>query len=274
MSDSRAKFHSAGGRPFAAALVAAAALFAATLSNGRAIADEYVYRILPLGDSITHAEINRASYRYPLWKKLIDAGVRVDFVGSMNTQLDRYSKGETPQPDYKGLKFDKDHEGHFAWEASDIVKGRNPNNKTGSGSLSDWMKHYDFDIALVHLGTNDAFNRQSSEQIAGELRQVIESLRRDNPHAVILLAKLIPTKRRKGDSEAVAAVNKVIPEVAKAMNTAESPVLLVDHFTGYDAVTDNYDGVHPNAQGEEKMAQRWFDAIMDALPLVTRIPGR
>ena len=270
MSDPQAKSCTAGGRPLAAVMVTVAAFFAATLSTGPVVADEYVYRILPLGDSITHAEINRASYRYPLWKKLVDSGVKVDFVGSMNTQLDRYSKGETPQPDYKGLKFDKDHEGHFAWEASDIVKGRNPNNKTGSGSLSDWMKAYDFDIALVHLGTNDAFNRQSSEQIAEELRQVIVSLRSDNPNAVILLAKLIPTKRREGDSEAVASVNKVIPEVAKTMNTAESPVLLVDHYSNYDAAKDNYDGVHPNAQGEEKMAQRWFDAIMEALPLVTR----
>ena len=69
------------------------------------------------------AEINRASYRYFLWKKLIDAGVDFDFVGSMNTQLDTYSKGETPQPDYKGQSFDKDHEGHFAWEGESYLGG-------------------------------------------------------------------------------------------------------------------------------------------------------
>ena len=32
-------------------------------------------KILPLGDSITQAEGNRASYRYPLWQKLVDAGM-------------------------------------------------------------------------------------------------------------------------------------------------------------------------------------------------------
>ncbi len=261
------------GERMIARFIASVSIVTAMLSPALVIADDYVYRILPLGDSITHAEINRASYRYPLWKRLIDAGVKFDFVGSMNTQTDRYSKGDTPQPDYKGLQFDKDHEGHFGWEASDLVKGRNPRNKTGSGSLSQWMQGYDFDIALVHLGTNDAFNRQSSAQIADELKQVITLLRTDNPNAVILVAKLIPTKRKQGDSEAVVAVNMAIPGVVEMMNTVNSPVLLVDHFSDYDAEKDNYDGVHPNEKGEEKMAQRWFDAIMEALPLVRKRNG-
>ena len=55
-----------------------------------------------------------------------------------------------------------------------------------------------------------------------------------------------------------------IPEIAEEMSTVESPVIIVDHFQGFDAEEDTYDGVHPNAAGEEKMAQRWFQAIMEA----------
>jgi len=247
-----------------------ASILIATLPFRPAIADDYIYKILPLGDSITHAEINRASYRYPLWKKLVDANIKFDFVGSMDTQLDSFSKGATPQPDYKGLKFDKDHEGHFAWAAVEINKGKNPNNKTGSGSLSQWTQKYDFDIALVHLGTNDAFYRIKNELISAELKKVIQTLRKDNPNAVILLATLIPTKRKPGDSEAVASLNKTIPNVAKELNTAKSPVILVDQFNGFNAVKDAYDGVHPNDKGEEKMAQKWYEAIKKALPLVKK----
>ncbi len=241
--------------------LAIAAILAATLAKSDPV------KILCLGDSITHAEINRASYRYPLWKKLIDANIKFDFVGSMQSQLSTYSKGTPPQPDYKGFKFDKDHEGHFAWEASDIVNGRHPNNGTGSGSLSKWMVDYDFDIALVHLGTNDAFYRQGNAQIAGEIKAVITTLRTDNPNAIILLAKVIPTSRTKADEQAVVSMNGVIQPIVEEMNSINSPVILVDHFTGFDPSTETYDGVHPNAKGEEKMAQRWFDSIKAALSL-------
>lgn len=225
-------------------------------------------RILPLGDSITHAEINRASYRYFLWKKLIDAGIDFDFVGSMNTQLDTYSKGDTPQPDYNGQSFDKDHEGHFAWEVNHIWGGRNPNNNTGSGSLDDWMQIYDFDIALVHLGTNDAFMGQDNHQTANELKAIIEKLRQDNPYVVTLLAKVIPTAKGEREAAAVEQLAELIPAVAQEMNTDESPVILVDMFKDFDVNELTYDGVHPNEKGEMEMADRWFDAIMEALPLV------
>ena len=232
-----------------------------------AYADKTI-KILPLGDSITHAEINRASYRYFLWQKLIDAGIDFDFVGSMNTQLDTYSKGDTPQPDYKGQSFDKDHEGHFAWEVNHIWGGRNPNNNTGSGSLGDWMQAYDFDIALVHLGTNDAFMGQDNNQTANELKAIIDKLREDNPNVVILLAKVIPTAKGKREAAAVEQFAGLIPAVAQEMNTEQSPVILVDMFRDFDVNELTYDGVHPNEKGEMEMADRWFSAIMDALPLV------
>ena len=224
-------------------------------------------KILPLGDSITHAEINRASYRYFLWKKLIDAGVNFDFVGSMNTQLDTYSKGDTPQPDYNGKSFDKDHEGHFAWEVNHIWGGRNPNNNTGSGSLSEWMQSYDFDIALVHLGTNDAFMGQDNNQTAFEIQAIIEKLREDNPNVVTLLAKVIPTAKGEREAASVEQLASLIPALADQMNTDESPVILVDMFAGFDVNELTYDGVHPNEKGEMEMAERWFNAIMDVLPL-------
>ena len=245
-----------------------AALISITVLPGIASAEAGSLKILPLGNSITHAEVNRASYRYPLWKKLIDADIKFDFVGSMDSQLATYSKGTPPQPDYKGRKFDKDHEGHFAWEVNDIVNGRHPNNGTGSGSLSQWMLDYDFDIALVHLGTNDAFYRQSNPQVAAELKAVINTLREDNPNAIILLAKVIPTSRSKADKQAVEKLNEAIPSVASQMNNSASPVILVDQFTDFNANAETYDGIHPNALGEERIAQRWYDAITASLALV------
>jgi len=261
----------ASGRNQARAFGSAVVLISALSWNAGALAKDYVYKILPLGDSITQAEVNRASYRYPLWKKLVDANVKFDFVGSLDNHYAGFSKGTPPQPDHKGQQFDKDHEGHFAWGIYDLVQGFSTNDGRGSGKLADWVKKYDVDIALVHVGTNDAFHRSKHDAVYREFKNLVKSLREDNPNVVILLAKMIPAKREPGDAEAVVALNdSVIPKVAKKLGTDASPIIVVDHFSGFDVKTDTYDGVHPNASGEEKMAQRWFEAIMKALPKVKK----
>ena len=252
--------------PLIAGISSLCAVIFALLTSSATADSTQTLKILPLGDSITHAEINRASYRYPLWKQLIDAEIKFDFVGSMDTQLSTYSKGTPPHPDYKSQSFDPDHEGHFGWQINEIVNGREPNNGTGSGKLAQWLADYDFDIALVHLGTNDAFYRKPNARVADELSKLIEILRQDNPKAIILLAQVIPTSRKPADALAVENMNKVIPSVAKAMNTTDSPVILVDQFSSFDASSETYDGVHPNAAGEEKIAAQWFEAIIANRP--------
>src|SRR4051812_47069722 len=81
--------------------------------------------ILPLGDSFTQGRKGDGqpdtvscdaaveSYRYPLWKMLVDAGVdtQVDFVGSLVGGFE----GDPPWPDYRGKRFDREHEGHWGW---------------------------------------------------------------------------------------------------------------------------------------------------------------
>ena len=219
-------------------------------------------KILLLGDSITQADSDRASYRYPLWKRLVDAGIDFDFVGSMNKNL---GSGKPPQPDYKGLKFDPDHEGHFAWTTDEIISGREFDDGSGSGNLKSWLESYDVDLALIHLGTNDAFLRQSNQSTAAELKAIVSLIRDDNPRVIILLAQLIPTTYAPSDSKSIISLNKTIAALSKTLGTEKSPVILVDQFTGFDGRADLHDRVHPNASGEEKMAARWYDAIQDAV---------
>jgi mannan endo-1,4-beta-mannosidase len=38
---------------------------------------------------------------------------------------------------------------------------------------------------------------------------------------------------------------------------------VVDQFTGYDAVADNVDGVHPTSStGSQKIADNWYAALV------------
>ena len=50
--------------------------------------------------------------------------------------------------------------------------------------------------------------------------------------------------------------------LARELTRPESPVMIVDQFTGFDPQKDTIlDKVHPNAQGAEKMAAKWFAAL-------------
>jgi lysophospholipase L1-like esterase len=224
-------------------------------------------QILPLGNSITQASNVYQSYRYPLWKKLLDDGLDFNFVGS-HTQ--HYLCGTPTFPDYLGQSFDMDHEGHWGWRCDEVLQGDGSSaGCRGSGSLSDWLATYTPDIALVHLGTNDMFQSTGGTGAInitiGELKAIVDTLRADNPNMIILLALLIPTSDP-DHSWKIPLINAQIPQIAIDKYDPNSPIIIVDQFTGYDPVADNQsDGVHPNASGEEKMAQKWRDAIIDAL---------
>lgn len=100
-----------------------------------------------------------------------------------------------------------------------------------------------------------------------ELKKIIDVLRADNPDVSILLAKIIGTTAP--ENARIIELNSHIDGIAASMNTTRSRAIVVDQYTGFNPLTDAYDGKHPNAAGEEKMAQKWFDAlitILDAEP--------
>jgi len=209
--------------------------------------------ILPLGNSITQSDNEHLSYRYALWKKLIDDGLDFEFVGHLTS----HNGGVPVYPPYEGQNFDQDHEGHWGWQADQLVNG-----------LPNWLPGYTPDIVLLHIGTNDLFlGDGSASNIAEtitEIDSIISLLRDDNPNVLILLAKIIPSTNSLLINK-IPDFNQAIPQVATDMYDPDSPIIIVDQFEGFDAVTDTFDGVHPNETGEEKMAQKWRDAIVQAI---------
>lgn len=208
-------------------------------------------KILPLGDSTTCASPYKLSYRYPLWKHFVDAGKNIEFIGS---QIKK-GNGSRSWDTYKGLHFPARNEGHSGWRADQILEGL-PNGEKG---LDHWIAGYRPDIALIHLGTNDVYQSQTPESTRDEIKQIIEKLRIRNPKIKILLAKIIPMRTHK----AVPRLNQLLAQLAIKLNNKNSPVASVDMYSGFSIHTDmQKDKIHPNAKGEEKMAKRWFDALV------------
>lgn len=208
-------------------------------------------KILPLGDSITCASKYKVSYRYPLWKHLVDAGKQVEFVGS---QFRKGNGGRDWMP-YKGQHFPARNEGHSGWRADQILKGL----ENGEAGMDRWIKGYIPDIALIHLGTNDVYQSQSAESTRDDIEQIISKLRARAPKIKIVVAKIIPMRMNNG----VPHLNQLLARLVSKLTTANSPVVSVDMYSGFSIHTDmQKDKIHPNAKGEEKMAKRWFDVLI------------
>jgi|WetSurMetagenome_2_1015567.scaffolds.fasta_scaffold00856_10 acyl-CoA thioesterase I len=192
-------------------------------------------RVLPLGDSITSGDTAHDSYRRPLWKLLDSAGYQVDFIGS--TKMN--AGGPPPDTD-----FDRDNEGHYGWRADQIAE-----------SLPGWLKLYTPDVVLMHIGTNDIAQGKTVGQTVAEIETIIGEARDSNPKVVILLALIIP------NPFGVDSLNAALPVLADSLSTGLSPVNIVDQNFGFDPIVDSYDGAHPNADGERKMAGKWYGAL-------------
>jgi lysophospholipase L1-like esterase len=215
-------------------LLAVMLAFTPSVSRGGTV------KIMPLGDSITQGYRGRDSYRRDLWLKLKETGADVDFVGSMKNNF----MGAPAHED-----FDMDHEGHWGWRADQILE-----------KIDSWAARFKPDIVLMHLGTNDIGSQQDITETVTELKKTIAILRKHNPGVTILLAQILPVAFTYANIR-IMTFNDALPELAKSLNSEKSPIIIVNHFNGFDATRDTYDGIHPNESGIKKMVVKWAAAL-------------
>lgn len=210
--------------------------------------------LLPLGDSITQAYVGRTGYRYRLWKKLVDAGVFFQWVGTTTEHTNKgWTESHDPpsqdvlNPDYKGYEFPRQNEGHSGWRTDEVAS-----------HLKSWLATYSCQptCALIHLGTNDMRQDESVPSTVKDLHDVIDILKESGGDPTILLAVPIPTCGK-----------RVGPELAPEIPSFEDParkifVVPMDVPQGsFSKADDCFDYCHPNDRGEAKIAQQFFEAM-------------
>ncbi|MBC8056818.1 MAG: G-D-S-L family lipolytic protein [Rhizobiales bacterium] len=200
-------------------------------------------KIMPIGDSITQGgQIgSEYTYRLPLRDQLRDEGVKADYIGSR-------SAGQDPGFRWP-VAFDSDHEGYYGQNTRDVVRQVETHLATLPAP----------DIALVHLGTNDSGWRARLDVIA-PLKDLIGQLRQQNARVVVLVA--LPAKGiRAGGS----VLRWQLRLMAFKASTRASPVIAVDQSAAAQAGA-TFDGVHPNPDGQRRMAGNWLASMQDFLP--------
>ena len=216
--------------------------------------------IMAIGDRRTEGKGGFASYRYPLWYQLREAGYDVDFVGSKRTAESGSIPPVSRYPDYQ-TTFDRDHEGY-----SDLTSDAIAISAT-AGILAEAP-----DVAMVLFGAQDLFNSGTGGIIttSTSAEAVVFLLRQANPNVDVLLGGMHPASF--GGAGQIPNLNVELEALAGQLSTPESLVLYVDHFTGFDQQSLVDPVVHvPNVAGEAEMAQRWYAALEQVLPEPTGV---
>ena len=204
--------------------------------------------IMPFGDSVTSFGSNpESSYRYWLWQDLQNAGFsNIDFVGSSSGVGDG-----TPL----NSDFDQSYEGGGNdWTSETALN--DANNAASHGA----------DIVLLDFGSNDFGEGWDLDTTRSNLDQTIEILRGANPNVIVLIAK--PTGWVTTDKSAnkfKSQLASTISKVAKDEKKAGANITVVNLFGGFNAKKDTKDGTHPNVQGEQKIARKYFTALKKVL---------
>jgi lysophospholipase L1-like esterase len=217
---------------------------AGIVSAGTASSAVAPVRIMPLGDSITGGP---GCWRAMLWDRLQRTGFTdIDFVGTL-------PGGGC------SVAHDGDNEGHGGFQATGIAN---------QNQLPGWLSATRPDIVLMHLGTNDVWNNVPTATIIAAFDKLVDQMRASNPNMKIIVAQIVPMTPSGCTwcPPGVTALNNAIPGWVAGKRTAQSPITVVDQFTGFDTVADTTgDGVHPDDSGFQKMSDRWYPALTPLL---------
>jgi hypothetical protein len=223
-------------------------------------------KIMPLGDSITANDTTNSGWRLlmqqmPEWTAL--AKQPLDFVGNNSITYNNIAN------------LDFDHNGYSGYRATDL------NIPAGSGTgpgwpnsppyysdardLDDWFVGTAANIVILHMGTNDlaaADSSVSNTSILNGYKAMLDRARVQNPSVHLFVSQIIGmgTQWPGGDAR-VQSLNAQIPGWAAANSTPQSPITVVDQYTGFDPATMTADGIHPNPTGGQQMATVFFNAL-------------
>lgn len=208
-------------------------------------------KIMALGASRVEGNSpNFESYRYELWKDLIDGGWTFDFVGTVGDPFE-YS-------DHSGNSFDPQHEGRGGWTSSQIL-----------AELNEWIEIGDVpDIVLFSSpGGNDGLVGESYSQAVSNVNAIVDILQSQNPNVTIIIEKMASAHSSAMTPELISfmsQMNQEVENIANSHATSTSTVLTVDMSTGF---LDSYlaDDVHYNQAGAIFVADRYYDVLITVL---------
>lgn len=214
---------------------------------------------MPVGDSMTIGSAGEHTWRYRMWQHLRDTyGGPFALVGPRETLYDKAT--EAPDSyEYADPDFPRAH-----------LAGWGEGWQHMAPLIADAVRAHRADVLLVSLGLIDLGFYTNAEQTAENVRAFVAEARTANPRVRIVVLPVIPNVRATNDAPFAAQVTRFNELLAKAvadLDQPRSPLLLASPPPSYAIDLDTYDGTHPNASGEHKIAAAFADAMHQAWDL-------
>lgn len=202
-----------------------------------------------VGDSMTIGSAGEHTWRHRMWQHLRATGTACAVTGprtALHGGGHDYADPGFPQAHFAGWG-----EGwlHMAPAIADAVAGARA------------------DLLLVSLGLIDLGFYTDAEQTAQNVRRFVTAARTANPAVRMAALPVIPNIRAESDAAFAAEVahfNTLLAKTVADLDEPRSPLLLASAPRSYDIHTDTYDGTHPNASGEHKLAAAFAEALHQA----------
>ncbi|KUN44979.1 MULTISPECIES: SGNH/GDSL hydrolase family protein [Streptomyces] len=216
-------------------------------------------RFMPVGDSMTIGSAGEHTWRYRMWQHLrATYGGPFRIVGPRETLYDKAT--ESPDShEYADPDFPRAHLAGWGEGWQHMVP-----------LIGEAVRTQRADVLLVSLGLIDLGFYTNAVQTAANARAFVAEARAANPRIHLVLLPVIPNVRAESDAPfaaQVAAFNELLAKAVADLDEPRSPVLLASPPPGYDVHHDTYDGTHPNASGEHKIAEAFAEAMYQAWDL-------
>ncbi len=212
-----------------------------------------------VGDSMTIGSAGDYTWRYRMWQHLNAAfdgpyaivGPRRELYDKAAEAAVSHAYGDPAFPERARAHLAGWGEGwlHMAPVIGEAVRGERA------------------DTLLISLGLIDLGFYTDSGQTAENVRRFVDAAREANPRVRAVLLPVIPNVRAEYDAPFAAECarfNELLAKAVADLDAPASPLLLASHPAGYDIHRDTYDGTHPNAAGEHRIAAAFADAMHQA----------
>ena len=208
---------------------------------------------MPVGDSMTIGSAGEHTWRYRLWRHLCTAyGGPFTFVGPRETLHDPAADAPTSYA-YADPDFPRAHLAGWGEGWHHMVP-----------LIGEAVRTHRADVLLVSLGLIDLGFYTNAEQTADNVRAFVAEARAADPRVRAVLLPVIPNIRAEAEPAFAAQVTRFNDLLAKTVVDLDEPsssLLLAAPSPSYDIHTDTYDGTHPNASGEHKIAAAFAQAL-------------
>jgi hypothetical protein len=211
---------------------------------------------MPVGDSMTIGSAGEHTWRYRMWQHLRETyDGPFALVGPRETLHDKATDAPTSY-EYADPDFPRAH-----------LAGWGEGWVHMAPLIGEAVRTHRADVLLVSLGLIDLGFYTNAEQTADNVRAFVEEARSAGPRVRMAVLPVIPNIRATADEPFAAQVtlfNELLAKTLADLDEPRSPLLLVSPPSSYDIHLDTYDGTHPNASGEHKIAAAFADAMHQA----------